>query len=194
MPEIRIRYRNWIVATLLLGSLLPVVALSAATRVEQRELDRAESALRESLAQSSQLPVALSRDEDHLSLRIAASALFEPDSTVLTSDALKQPLLEAVLRLLKHRRTLAAQVAVFTDSIGGVTANQSFSAARAKALGAALIAAGVPAARLYQRGAGVSGALADNETPEGRLENRRLEIVIAPVRLAPIRLAPATGP
>jgi len=189
MPEIRIRYRNWIVATLLLGSLLPVVALSAATRVEQRELDRAESALRESLAQSSQLPVALSRDEDHLSLRIAASALFEPDSTVLTSDALKQPLLEAVLRLLKHRRTLAAQVAVFTDSIGGVTANQSFSAARAKALGAALIAAGVPAARLYQRGAGVSGALADNETPEGRLENRRLEITIAP-----IRREPATGP
>jgi OOP family OmpA-OmpF porin len=138
--------------------------------------------------------VALTRGEDHLTLRLAASALFEPDSSALTPDALKQPTLEALLRLLKRRRALTAQISIFTDNIGGATANQSFSAARAKVLYSALSSAGVPAARLTQRGAGASEAIASNETPEGRLENRRLEITIALIRLAPIRLEPATGP
>ena len=194
MPEIRSRYCNWIGLALLLCSVLPAVAMSAATRAEQRELDRAESVLRDSAHQSPDLLIALTRADDHLTLRVAASLLFEPDGSVLTPEVLKQAPLEAVLRLLKRRRALAAQIAVFTDDIGGVSANQSLSAARAKALCSTFSAAGIPAARLFQHGGGASEALSSNATPEGRQENRRVEITIVPVRLAPIRLAPATGP
>jgi len=156
MPEIRGRYCNWIGLALLLWSMLPAVAMSAVIRA----------------------------DEDHLTLWVAASLLFEPDSSALKSDALRQQPLEAVLHLLKRRRALVAQITVFTDNIGGATANQSFSAARAKALCSALSAAGIRAARLSAHGGGAVEAISSNDTPEGRQENRRVEI----------RLAPATGP
>jgi outer membrane protein OmpA-like peptidoglycan-associated protein len=167
----------------------------AAPRQVRRELDRAEALLRERLAE---LPdgsgVVVRRDVDRLTLRIPARLLFDPDSASLKTDALLSVPLSAALRLLKRRHALQARVEVYTDGIGGVTRNLGFSEQRAQALSAALSAAGIAASRLQKQGLGAAAALASDETPQGRIENRRVEIVFQrAVGAAAAAPAPATA-
>ncbi|HWW22117.1 MAG TPA: OmpA family protein [Steroidobacteraceae bacterium] len=158
----------------------PRIAHGQVSRAQQRELDHAESLLHDWLMD---LPpnsaVAILRADDHLTLRFSTSWVFEADGTALKADARRALPVSAALRLLKRRRMLGAQISVYTDSLGGESANQSFSAARAKALYDCFTAQGISAARLQQRGAGANDALASNGTPEGRIENRRVEIWFA---------------
>jgi outer membrane protein OmpA-like peptidoglycan-associated protein len=178
MPE---RCRYWIVVAVALCTILSPVVHSESSRARQRELDRAENLLRDSLKE---LPpdsaVAIVRDEDHVTLRFSAWMVFESDSSALKMDARSSLPLSAAVRLLKRRHALSAQISVYTDNIGGDSANLSFSAARAKALCSTLVAAGIAGPRLHEHGAGASDALSSNSTPEGRTENRRVEIAFAP--------------
>jgi outer membrane protein OmpA-like peptidoglycan-associated protein len=160
--------------------MLPLPAWAEPSRAQLRELERDESLLREWLTD---LPpnsgVAILRDDDHVILRFSTALVFDADSSALKADARNSAPLAAALRLLKHRRGLSAQVSVYTDNIGGESANQSFSAARAKALCVVLSAQGIAAPRLHQRGAGENDALSSNGTPEGRIDNRRVEIAFS---------------
>jgi outer membrane protein OmpA-like peptidoglycan-associated protein len=175
MPE---RCRYWIVVALALCTMPAIAAHVSST--QQRELDRAQALLQTSLME---LPadsgVAVLRDEDHVTLRFSTSWVFDADSSTLKADAKTAVPITAALRLLKRRRALTADIAVFTDSLGGESASQSFSAARAKALFGGFTAQGIGVSRLHKRGAGASDALASNETPEGRMQNRRVEIAFA---------------
>jgi len=168
-----------------------------------RQLDRARSLLELRLAV---LPadsgVLLLRDPDRLTLRIPSRLLFAYDTPVLwqqqpaaTPQAaipegqaqapgqapapLAIPLL-ATVQLLKKYRALRAQIVVYTDSIGGVSANQSLSDARAQAVYQVLTAAGIAPDRLQQHGAGAATMVAGNQTPQARIENRRVEIEFRP--------------
>jgi outer membrane protein OmpA-like peptidoglycan-associated protein len=147
------------------------------TAAASRELDRAQALL---LLRLARLPedsgVLILRDHEHLTLRIPARLLFEFDNPDLKKDPLAVAPLAATIQLLKKRRRLQAQIVVYTDSIGGVSANQSLSDQRAQAVYAALSAAGIAPDRLQQHGAGVASMVAGNDTPQGRIENRRVEI------------------
>ena len=125
--------------------------------------------------------------------------IFGADSAALKKDALLSVPLSATLRLLKKRRDLTADIDVYTDSLGGSAGNQSFSEQRALALRSALRAAGIAEERLRPHGEGPAAPLASNDTPQGRIENRRIEIVfrrdllLAP-RAARVTQARATAP
>jgi outer membrane protein OmpA-like peptidoglycan-associated protein len=82
-------------------------------------------------------------------------------------------------QLLQKRRRLVAQIAVYTDDIGGAQANLSFSAQRAAAIRTALQGARISADRLAGVGAGEADNLAGNDSAEGRTQNRRVEISFA---------------
>jgi outer membrane protein OmpA-like peptidoglycan-associated protein len=62
-----------------------------------------------------------------------------------------------------------------TDSVGAPERNQKLSNARAEAVRMALIARGLPEARLTARGYGEEKPVADNDSAEGRALNRRIE-------------------
>jgi outer membrane protein OmpA-like peptidoglycan-associated protein len=147
----------------------------------RRELDRDEALL---LVQLARLPddsgVLVLREPERVILRIPARLLFEFDSAALKRDPVATAALTAGVQLLKKRRRLRAEVVAYTDSIGGSTANQTLSDQRAQAIGDALGAAGIAANRLQQHGAGATEAVASNETPQGRVENRRIEIEFRP--------------
>jgi outer membrane protein OmpA-like peptidoglycan-associated protein len=158
----------------------------------RRELDRAQALLLVHLASLPQdSGVLVLRDPERVVLRIPARLLFDFDSAVLKEDPAAAAALAASRELLKKRSRLQAQIIAYTDSIGGESANQTLSEQRAQAVYAALTAAGIAPARLQQRGAGAAAAVASNATPEGRIENRRVEIEFSRAGSAASELKPA---
>jgi outer membrane protein OmpA-like peptidoglycan-associated protein len=135
--------------------------------------------------------VVLEHEPDRLVLRVPASLLFAPDAVTLRSGHDTATILALIAQPLARRPRLAAELLVYTDSIGGSSRNDSVSAARAQAVAAALLEHGVPGTRFEARGAGASGALASNDSPEGRMRNRRLEIAFEYAQA--LKPAPAAG-
>lgn len=194
----------WALATLLclLIALPPPsrAAAAAATRgpssrLARLELMRGAALLRRQMAR---LPegsaVVLERQPDRLVLRVPAALLFAPDAVSLRSDHDTTAVVSVIAQPLKRRPRLDARVRVYTDSIGGSAFNDSASAARAQAVAAALAAQGVPSSRFEARGAGAAEPVAANDTPAGRIRNRRVEIEFEYAKtLRPARAAGHAG-
>jgi outer membrane protein OmpA-like peptidoglycan-associated protein len=67
-----------------------------------------------------------------------------------------------------------------TDSQGGASYNQDLSQRRAQSVRDYLVTRGIAADRITAQGFGLSRSIADNASPEGRANNRRVEIVVQP--------------
>jgi outer membrane protein OmpA-like peptidoglycan-associated protein len=65
-----------------------------------------------------------------------------------------------------------------TDSQGSESYNQGLSQSRADAVHNYLVQRGYPADHIQSFGRGEGSPIADNSSPEGRANNRRVEIVI----------------
>ncbi len=70
-----------------------------------------------------------------------------------------------------------------TDSQGSAQLNQSLSTARAEAVRSFLVGRGVAPDRISSVGLAFSRPIADNRSPEGRANNRRVEIIVQPQKL-----------
>ena len=72
------------------------------------------------------------------------------------------------------------QIAVegHTDATGSDAYNQTLSEDRAASVRASLVAGGVPAGQITSRGFGKTQPVATNDTPAGRQQNRRVEIIV----------------
>jgi len=113
---------------------------------------------------------------------IPGAALFAFDSAELSQDG-KNALEEYLARYRgKVRPELAKAYAGIvighTDSTGDPKYNLGLSERRAKAVRDYLVATGVPARKLRVLGRGQKAPVASNDTPEGRAQNRRVEIVV----------------
>jgi outer membrane protein OmpA-like peptidoglycan-associated protein len=71
-----------------------------------------------------------------------------------------------------------ASIEGFTDSRGNDDANMKLSQDRANAVMQHLIGQGVKAEKLRAVGRGEGSPVASNDSPEGRANNRRVEIVV----------------
>lgn len=87
--------------------------------------------------------------------------------------ALKDPSTEGQIRIEGH-----------TDAIGSDQYNMKLSKERAQAVREFLISKGVSPDRISAHGEGESQPIASNDTPEGRANNRRVEIVLEGEQLA----------
>ncbi len=67
------------------------------------------------------------------------------------------------------------EIAGYTDSSGNPAKNVTLSRKRAEAVRDALIKAGANPDMLVAKGYGSADPIASNDTPEGRLRNRRIE-------------------
>ena len=67
-----------------------------------------------------------------------------------------------------------------TDSDGSETYNQALSERRAQSVASYLSSHGVSSVRMATRGYGEMQPIASNETPDGKAQNRRVEIKIVP--------------
>lgn len=87
----------------------------------------------------------------------------------------------ALSKLAKSLKSQNYKVGItgHTDNSGSPDQNNRLSYDRARSVAAYLTAAGVPYQNLYVRGAGSKEPKADNATPMGRADNRRVEIVLS---------------
>jgi outer membrane protein OmpA-like peptidoglycan-associated protein len=67
-----------------------------------------------------------------------------------------------------------------TDSQGGASYNQDLSQRRAQSVRDYLVTRGMASDRVTSEGFGLTRPIADNASPEGRANNRRVEIVVQP--------------
>jgi outer membrane protein OmpA-like peptidoglycan-associated protein len=74
---------------------------------------------------------------------------------------------------------LHLEVEGHTDSVGGDEYNQKLSENRAGAVRDYLVQQGIPADAIVARGLGKTQPVATNDTPEGRQQNRRVELVLS---------------
>ena len=153
-------------------------AVAAPTpKVLRLEVERDESLLRGWLKQ---LPagsgVIMVRADGELLIRFPTALVFDPESTAVSDEAAQGVVLQATERLLKRRKQLSAQIAVYADNIGGANLNQGLTDQRAHAIADLLHDRGIDVRRLSGRGGGSDQPIASNETSEGRIENRRVEI------------------
>lgn len=90
--------------------------------------------------------------------------------------------------------TLKLQVEGHTDSIGSDDYNQQLSEARAEAVRDYLVQQGISAGQITARGMGKTQPIASNDTPEGRQQNRRVELVLSGDAIGNNATAAATTP
>ena len=102
--------------------------------------------------------------------------LFDTGSDVLRPES--TPTLQEIGQTLKDHPDLRLSIEGHTDNVGSEASNQQLSEARAAAVKAFLVAAyGLDETRLEAHGFGPSKPAASNDTPEGRQQNRRVELV-----------------
>ncbi|WP_235977111.1 OmpA family protein [Sandaracinobacteroides hominis] len=89
--------------------------------------------------------------------------------------------LQEVAKVLNQYPSSVIGVFGHTDNVGSAAANQTLSERRAEAVAGSLESFGVQRARMQTRGFGFTQPVASNDTPEGRAQNRRVEIRIVPV-------------
>ncbi len=88
------------------------------------------------------------------------------------------PTLVEIGTMLKEHPDLQLTIEGHTDNVGSAESNQALSERRAQSVRRYLIETyGVTEARLEAKGLGASKPAAANDTPEGRKQNRRVELV-----------------
>jgi outer membrane protein OmpA-like peptidoglycan-associated protein len=168
----------WLCIALSLAQAEPARAQGSA-RALTRELITDEALLRQRFEGFSEgSDIVIVRDLQHLTLRIPARELFDADSAQLKPGIVSALPWSAVAQLLRKRHHIVAQINVYSDRIGLASANQGLTEQRSLVLLALLHAAGIRPERVAAAGLGASAPLAGDGTPEGREQNRRIEVVI----------------
>jgi outer membrane protein OmpA-like peptidoglycan-associated protein len=103
--------------------------------------------------------------------------LFDPGKAQLRSGGVHE--LERVAGVMKNHPERRVRIEGFTDNQGDEKYNVELSRRRADAVRSRLEAFGVPETRVETRGYGEAYPVADNSTPSGRQQNRRVEIVFS---------------
>lgn len=104
--------------------------------------------------------------------------LFGIDSAAIRAGL--QGDLRALARNLNQYPATDVQVVGHTDNTGSAGYNQDLSTRRAQGVAGVLLEAGVAPSRVRSFGRGESDPISTNLTPEGRQQNRRVEVIIRP--------------
>ena len=113
-----------------------------------------------------------------LVITLSGAVLFASGKAVLLPAA--RSALDNVAEALKASPGRAIAVEGHTDSQGSPSSNMDLSLRRGESVRSYLITRGIPEANIRAAGFGQDRAIADNATAEGRANNRRVEIVLAP--------------
>lgn len=137
-------------------------------------LDQQERELRRDLDSG----VNITNTGERLIVSFPEAILFATDSFAVRPGLARD--MAALSQSLQRYPNSTIQIVGHTDSDGDAAYNQQLSERRANAVADVLMDQGVPFSRIQTFGRGESQPIASNFTPEGKAQNRRVEIVILP--------------
>ena len=155
-------------------------------REREAENAKSEAATARNTAQAAQSELANARQElnelqakqtDRGMVMTLSDVLFDTGRATLKPGATRD--LDRLAQALKDNANTRVKIEGYTDSVGSMAYNQGLSERRAQAVADALEVRGVPADRYQVEGLGKEYPVASNNTPEGRQQNRRVEIVFS---------------
>lgn len=138
-------------------------------------LDRQARELQAEISNSS---IRIINEGSQLRVVMPEGILFATDSATVQPSI--QNDLYAVADNLNRYPNSRVEIIGHTDNTGSAAYNQDLSQRRAMAVAAILRSAGVAGGRIVAYGRGEDLPVASNLTPEGRAQNRRVEILIIP--------------
>lgn len=139
-------------------------------------MDVQEAKLRQRLRNSG---VSVTRVGNQIMLNMPGNITFDTNRAEINAGF--YDVLNSVVVVLKEYEKTTVDVIGHTDSVGSEAYNQRLSENRARSVAEYLSGQGVMSARLLIAGMGEAQPIASNSTPEGRSQNRRVNIQIAPL-------------
>jgi outer membrane protein OmpA-like peptidoglycan-associated protein len=137
-------------------------------------MDQQEKELRDELVGSG---VQVERTEEgQIDLIMPGNITFDVNSSDVSESFI--PTLKSVAKVLKEYENTLVTIAGHTDSSGSEEYNQLLSEQRATSVANIVLQEGIVVERVAAIGMGETTPIADNSTPEGRAENRRVEITL----------------
>ncbi len=141
------------------------------------QLDRQAAELRSDIRNDR---VSIVNTGNQLVVTMPEGILFATDSATVMGGLMND--LYAVADNLNRYPNTRVEVIGHTDNTGSAAYNMDLSQRRAQAVAAVLRQGGVSTGRIVAYGRGEDQPVASNLTPEGRAQNRRVEIIIRPVQ------------
>jgi outer membrane protein OmpA-like peptidoglycan-associated protein len=139
-------------------------------------MDAQEAKLRKQLRGTG---VSVQRDGNNLNLIMPGNITFDTDSSQINTNF--YDVLNSVAVVLEEFNQTIVVVSGHTDSVGAESHNQALSERRAQSVASYLRGRNILAERFDVIGFGERQPIAANDTPEGREQNRRVEITLLPV-------------
>ena len=121
----------------------------------------------------------VTRAGERIIITIPSSSAFSANSDDLSRGA--QPVLDAAAGVLKKFNRTTVDVYGHTDNGGSERKNLDLTQRRALAVAVYLARHGIDEKRLSVTGFGASRPVSPNDSAEGRIANRRIEIQLSPV-------------
>ena len=106
---------------------------------------------------------------------VANGIRFDTGKSTLKPESMG--VINEIYQLMKDNPDLRFSVEGHTDNVGNDDSNMTLSAKRAERVKDTLIEMGIDEDRLTSKGWGESMPMDDNNVPEGRANNRRVEFV-----------------
>ncbi|MEH6451982.1 MAG: OmpA family protein [Psychromonas sp.] len=139
-------------------------------------MDIQEAELRKQLQSTG---VSITRDGDNIILNMPNEVTFGVDQTVLSARA--KDVLNSVVLVAKEYDETKLNVLGFTDSTGSKSYNLRLSQVRASEVSQYITSQKVDGNRVSATGMGIANPIANNDTKQGRAQNRRVEIILTPL-------------
>ena len=140
-------------------------------------MDQQEAQLRAELQGTG---VSVTRNGDNIILNMPSNITFDTDQDAISPGF--YPTLNSVAIVLNKFNKTLVDINGHTDSVGNAAYNQGLSERRAMSVATYLGGQGLDQRRVSALGFGMSQPVASNSSPDGRAQNRRVEIQIAPIR------------
>jgi outer membrane protein OmpA-like peptidoglycan-associated protein len=149
----------------------------AQTAADQQKLQALEANLKD--ARATIAKIASVKDDDRgLVITLSGEVLFKTAKWDLKPGAMAK--LDQIADALKSNKEAPITVYGYTDNVGTRDNNQELSQRRADSVRTYLVSKGIPQDLITAQGKGPDAPVADNESLEGRAQNRRVELVVSP--------------
>lgn len=139
-------------------------------------MDKQAAQLRQRLQNTG---VSVTKEGDRIILNMPSNITFDTNSAEIKSGF--YDVLNSVAIVLKEYNKTLINVTGHTDNTGTEAYNLNLSQRRAVSVGQYLISQGIDPTRVATQGMGESQPIASNDTPQGREQNRRVQIELAPL-------------